>query len=94
MGHTKNGPAHRDEAAPVHFGGWNSGDYSTAPSMCHTEITYEPFGCGFDVVVKPQIVPDNQGWEFREHAQAMAFAQSLHQQHGWAIVDRTGGAHA
>lgn len=55
--------------------------------MCHTEITYEPFGCGFDVVVKPQTVPDGQGWEFRTHAQAIAWAQSL----GLPIVDKTGG---
>lgn len=88
----RNAPGHKAEGALNHCGGDESA-YSTAASAQTIEITHEAFGCGFDVVVKPQIVPDNQGWEFREHAQAMAFAQSLHQQHGWAIVDRTGGDH-
>lgn len=83
----KNAPVRRDEGAPVLSGGSNGSVYNTAPPARHIEIAHEPFGCGFDVVVKPQIVADGQGWEFRTHAQAMEWAKSL----GLPIVDKTGG---
>ena len=40
-------------------------------------IREEAFGCGFDVIVMPQHVPDDRGWEFREHSQAMEWAEKL-----------------
>lgn len=87
MAYPKNAPVRRDEGALCSSSGSNRGVYSTLPAARHIEITHEPFGCGFDVTVKPQIVSDNLGWEFRTHAQAMAWAQSL----GLPIVDKTGG---
>lgn len=84
----KNAPVRKDEGASYHCGG-ERGAYSTAPAARHIEITEEAFGCGYDVVVKPQLVADGQGWEFRTHAQAIEWAQSL----GLPIVDKTGGGH-
>jgi hypothetical protein len=83
---TKNAPVRRDEGALCSSSGSNGSVYSTALVARHIEITEEAFGCGFDVVVKPQIVADNQGWEFATHTQAMEWAKSL----GLPIVDKTG----
>lgn len=84
----KNAPVPKDEGAFVHFSGLNRSVFNTAPVARHIEITEEAFGCGFDVVVRPQIVADDQGWEFRTHAQAMEWAKSL----GLPIVDKTGAS--
>lgn len=54
-------------------------------------IREEAFGCGFDVLVLPQRVSDDRGWEFRERSQAVEWAEKLGHEHGWCIVDQTGG---
>lgn len=83
---TKNAPVRKDEGALCSSSGSNGGVYSTAPVARHIEIKEEAFGCGFDVVVRPQIVGDNQGWEFATHGQALEWANGI----GLPIVDKTG----
>jgi hypothetical protein len=48
---------------------------------------------GYDVVVQPQIVPDGEGWKFRDHHDAMEWAARIHQQNGAPVIDKTGGGH-
>lgn len=43
---------------------------------------------GFDVNVRPAIIPDNLGWAFADHAEAMKWAIVLHQRTGFPIVDQ------
>lgn len=46
---------------------------------------------GYDVKVRPPIMPDNLGWSFADHAQAMKWAISLHQRTGFPIEEQWRG---
>lgn len=53
------------------------------------EITYEPFGAGFDVRVKPPVEGEHLDAEFQTHRKARGWASGLRLTRGWRIVDRT-----
>lgn len=49
-----------------------------------------PFGRKFIVTIEPRSI----AWpskDFRSFADASARAQALHDQHGWPVIDKTGG---
>lgn len=46
---------------------------------------------GVTLSIEPRTV-DCPSREFHRHVDAVAFADALHVQHGWTIVDETGGA--
>lgn len=50
------------------------------------------FGRRFVVTIQPRFV-DLPSQEFRTFGLAEAYAQSFQTQHGWTIVDDTGGDH-
>ncbi len=54
------------------------------------EITYEPFGAGFDVKVIPPVEGEELDAEFPTHKRARGWASGLRMTRGWRIVDRTG----
>lgn len=50
------------------------------------------FGGRYGVTVEPRTV-DRPMREFRSLSEAAAHAERLRQQHGWEIIDQTGGNH-